>query len=350
MEKIGKINAAVFVSLLLMASLVSMANPVSALDTTTPISLATISQHNSGSDCWTALNGKVYNLTSYIAQHPGGSAMNVICGIDGTQIMSGQHPSSYEAIVGSLQIGILATPDTTNPVITLIGSSIVNLNVGDVYADAGATATDNVDGNLTSAIITVNPVNTSIAGGYTVTYTVADAAGNSAQALRTVIVSSVTPTPDTTAPVITILGSNPVSLNVGSNYTDAGATATDNVDGNLTSEIILVNSVNTSAVGNYTVTYNVTDAAGNSALVTRTVIVRASNNSEEDDEHHDGETHHEDEEEDDDEHDEEHHEKEDRHDKDKKNEDRKHDKENHHERDGDDDQKQERENDSHDDD
>ena len=79
---------------------------------------------------------------------------------------------------------------------------------------------------------------------------------------------------DTEAPVITRLGGDPVTVVVGSVYVDAGATATDNYDGNLTASIVTVNPVNTAVVGSYTVTYDVTDSAGNPAVqVTRTVNV-----------------------------------------------------------------------------
>ena len=61
---------------------------------------------------------------------------------------------------------------------------------------------------------------------------------------------------------------------MGAVYTDAGATATDNSDGDLTSSIVTVSTVNTAIVGSYTVTYNVSDTAGNAATqVTRTVNV-----------------------------------------------------------------------------
>ncbi len=80
--------------------------------------------------------------------------------------------------------------------------------------------------------------------------------------------------PDTTPPVITILGDNPKSIYINDEYIDAGATASDNVDGNLTSSIISTNTVNTSVAGSYTVTYNVSDAANNPATpAIRTVSV-----------------------------------------------------------------------------
>lgn len=169
-------------------------------------------------------------------------------------------------------VNVTTPPDTTSPVITLTGSNPVEITQGDTYNDAGATATDNVDGNLTANIITTNPVDTNTIGAYTVRYNVSDAAGNAAtEVTRTVNV--VAPV-DTTVPVITLSGSNPVEVTQGDTYNDAGATASDNVDGNLTANIVTTNPVNTAIVGAYTVRYNVSDAAGNAATeVTRTVNV-----------------------------------------------------------------------------
>lgn len=83
---------------------------------------------------------------------------------------------------------------------------------------------------------------------------------------------------DTTPPEITLNGSANVELAVGDTYTEAGATATDDTDGDLTDEIIVGgDTVDTNATGTYTVTYNVTDAAGNAAPEkTRTVSVVAA--------------------------------------------------------------------------
>jgi len=86
------------------------------------------------------------------------------------------------------------TADNIAPVITRTGSSIWNLTVGGSYSDQGATAADNLDGNITSSIVTVNPVNTAVVGTYTVTYNVSDAAGNAApQVTRTVYVNPAPP-------------------------------------------------------------------------------------------------------------------------------------------------------------
>ena len=70
--------------------------------------------------------------------------------------------------------------DTTKPIITLIGNSEVRLLIDNVYVDEGATAYDNIDGDLTTQIITVNPVDTSQIGDYVVTYNVTDSSGNQA--------------------------------------------------------------------------------------------------------------------------------------------------------------------------
>jgi hypothetical protein len=79
---------------------------------------------------------------------------------------------------------------------------------------------------------------------------------------------------DTEAPVITLSGSSSVIIESGQRYVDSGATATDNIDGDISNSIVVSNPVNTSTVGTYTVTYNVTDFAGNAAVqVTRSVRV-----------------------------------------------------------------------------
>jgi hypothetical protein len=80
--------------------------------------------------------------------------------------------------------------DTTAPTISLTGSSTINLTVGDTFTDPGATATDNVDGDLTSSIAVSGIVDTSTAGTYVVTYSVSDAAGNTSTVDRTIVVNT----------------------------------------------------------------------------------------------------------------------------------------------------------------
>ncbi len=78
---------------------------------------------------------------------------------------------------------------------------------------------------------------------------------------------------DTTLPVITILGTNPVEIIKNSSYVDAGATATDDKDATVTVVATGIENVNTSIVGIYTITYDTTDSAGNHSSLTRTVNV-----------------------------------------------------------------------------
>ncbi|MCP4278129.1 MAG: DUF5011 domain-containing protein, partial [Gammaproteobacteria bacterium] len=161
--------------------------------------------------------------------------------------------------------------DTIAPIITLSGSTPVNVEVGTAYNDEGATASDNVDGNITASIVTGGlPIDTSTPGSHTVTYDVTDSSGNAAiQVTRTVNVT------DTTIPVITLSGSTPVNVGVGTTYNDEGATASDNVDGNITASIVTTGlPIDTSTSGSYIVTYDVADSSGNAAIqVKRTVNV-----------------------------------------------------------------------------
>ena len=66
----------------------------SASTTTTQkgYTLAQVATHNSVSSCWSTVNGKVYDLTSWIGRHPGGQqAILSICGKDGSAAFNDQH-------------------------------------------------------------------------------------------------------------------------------------------------------------------------------------------------------------------------------------------------------------------
>lgn len=77
------------------AFLLKTPEPVSTSSPTpTPqgYTMAQVAVHNSAAGCWSVVNGKVYDLTSWINQHPGGrSAILAMCGHDGSAAFNGQH-------------------------------------------------------------------------------------------------------------------------------------------------------------------------------------------------------------------------------------------------------------------
>ena len=81
-------------------------------------------------------------------------------------------------------------------------------------------------------------------------------------------------TQDSKAPVITLNGNASMTIEVGDPFTDPGATAKDDKDGDLTGKITTEGKVDTSKAGKYTITYKVTDSSGNKASKTRTVTVK----------------------------------------------------------------------------
>ena len=101
------------------------------------------------------------------------------------------------------------------------------------------------------------------------TYDVWDSNGNPAiQVVRTVDVVD-------TTPIITLVGPNPQTIEVGSAYIELGATAFDVGDGDITASIVIdATAVNTAVLGSYPVTYDITDSSGTPATqVIRTVVV-----------------------------------------------------------------------------
>lgn len=157
--------------------------------------------------------------------------------------------------------------DVAAPVITLNGDNPYVMIIDTDFTDPGATATDNIDNNVT--VTATGSVNTGVADSYTITYKATDNAGNTATKTRTVNV--ITGVVDTVAPVITLNGANPMSVVKGDVFTDFGATATDNLDGNVA--VVSTGSVNTTIAGEYTITYTATDSDNNTSTKTRIVNV-----------------------------------------------------------------------------
>lgn len=208
--------------------------------------------------------------------------------------------------------------DTEKPVIELFGDATVKISVGDEYVEAGAVATDNVDGDITKKIKITGKVDTKKEGEYVIKYTVSDKAGNKATVERKVIVEKKkeepkednkdTPTDnntnndsnnntnnntnndnnnyyrDTIAPIITLnysytprvcLGSK-MDISVNGPY---GYSAWDNVDGNITSKVSVTGDTGViNSAGTYNLYYTVSDSSGNRASVTKQFKVESCGN------------------------------------------------------------------------
>lgn len=83
---------------------------VTTSPTPSGISLSQVAEHNSRSSCWSVINGNVYDLTSWIPNHPGGEARILsLCGIDGSNGYNSKHggQSRPASILAGFKLGVL---------------------------------------------------------------------------------------------------------------------------------------------------------------------------------------------------------------------------------------------------
>ena len=165
--------------------------------------------------------------------------------------------------------------------ITIVDTTAPSLNgvpTGTIFVAAGPTGTATPDYSGISATDGVDPGPTVVClpsgplpfGENPITCTATDATGNSASAFYVIDVI------DETDPTITLIGPASLTLEAGVDaYVEQGATASDNVDGDLTDSIVISGSVDASTVGTYTIYYDVSDNQGRSAVTqSRTVVVQ----------------------------------------------------------------------------
>lgn len=150
--------------------------------------------------------------------------------------------------------------DTFPPEIKLVSDPKHYTSPIGTYEEEGYTAIDSYDGDVTDQVICTEHDGI-------VTYTVKDSSGNEATVDRTIIYKDVVP------PEITLKNDIKIKFTLGKDFIDPGYTATDDVDGNITSKVQVHGNVNLNKVGIYTLTYTVKDNAGNIAKSTRTVYV-----------------------------------------------------------------------------
>ncbi|MDD3284932.1 MAG: DUF5011 domain-containing protein [Patescibacteria group bacterium] len=168
---------------------------------------------------------------------------------------------SNELIISSFLI------DTIKPVFEIVNDLTTEAtNALGANMNYSPIATDTVDIDVQVAC-TPNSSSIFALGDTMVNCIATDDAGN--QATTSFKVSIL----DTTSPTIELIGSNSIQVYKGDSYYDAGAMATDLVDGDLTENMELTNTVDINTVGTYSVIYVVSDTKGNTSTSTRTVNV-----------------------------------------------------------------------------
>ena len=173
------------------------------------------------------------------------------------------YSASYQGIEKSLQRTVTVV-DTTAPVITLVpdpeGSYLLP---GEVYQEAGFSATDACDGDLTDWVVVRSD-------GDRMVYQVADSSGNQTTVYRQLIVDDPIP------PVLELDGELEIEIFVGGFWQEPGFSAADNVDGDLTGMVQVSGTVDPNTAGEYVLTYEVVDGFGNVATAQRRVCVKAA--------------------------------------------------------------------------
>lgn len=149
--------------------------------------------------------------------------------------------------------------DDESPVITLKGNEETLVCPNKKYKEEGFEITDNFDKDLKAEI---NEKDDEIV------YAAEDSSGNKTKKIRKLIYK------DESKPKIELNGFVKTYLWLNGKYKDAGFTATDNCDGNITEKVSIEGKVDTSTPGTYKLIYKVTDKAGNESSVTREVIVQ----------------------------------------------------------------------------
>ncbi len=153
--------------------------------------------------------------------------------------------------------------DTEEPKITL--NSEVKICKNNKTFDIDATVEDNYDGDLKDKLEYKIDKDKII-------LSVKDSSNNSTQIEEKITYI------DTEKPILKLNGSTTTYVKVGTKYVDEGATASDSCDGDLTSKIEITSNVDINTLGDYQVSYKVSDTEGNSESLTRKVVVTDKDN------------------------------------------------------------------------
>ena len=150
--------------------------------------------------------------------------------------------------------------DNLPPVIELVSDEGHITSPISVYEEEGYSAVDNYDGDITKNVIREEKDGV-------VYYKVSDSSGNVAETTRNIIYK------DVVLPVLTLNGDTVVKLDVGTTFVEPGYVAVDDCDGDITHKVEVKGTVNSNELGTYNLVYSVKDSYGNTADVTRSVIV-----------------------------------------------------------------------------
>ena len=155
--------------------------------------------------------------------------------------------------------------DTTPPEITLEGEEEYKQSYSKKYEEPGYSAIDQNDGDLKDKVEVKFEKITD--GEYNIIYTVSDSSGNKANKIRHAIVV------DDVPPQITLNGASNLYIKQNEEYKESGAKAVDEKDGDLTEQIEVIGEVDSTQLGEYIITYKVSDTKGNEAVATRKITV-----------------------------------------------------------------------------
>ena len=156
--------------------------------------------------------------------------------------------------------------DTKGPEIILNGEEEYIISYKKEYIEPGFKALDDYEGDLTSEVKVkqekIDDENINII------YEAQDSSGNKTEKIRRIKII------DDICPVITINGNRNIIIALNSEYKEEGATAQDEIDGDITDKIQIEGNVDTAKEGSYYITYKVKDKAGNEISNQRIVVVK----------------------------------------------------------------------------
>ena len=147
----------------------------------------------------------------------------------------------------------------------LEGEEHIVLQLGEEYVEPGYTAAS-MQMDLSDRVQVEDNIDNSILGEYYVRYTL-DFLNRRHGLERTIEVIDVIP------PTITLNGDAEMTIYTDDEYIDPGVTASDNYDGDITDRIVMNNELDNTYPGEYRIVYSVEDSSGNSADITRKIIV-----------------------------------------------------------------------------